>query len=125
MGSVIQNDLTLEPCYIARIGNSFAHGETAREAIADAVAKEMQNKPENERIAEFVKAHPNIDTEYPCEDLFRWHNTLTGSCEFGRRQFCSDHGIDLKSDYTVRYFLEITKDAYGGSIIKKVIEEYK
>ena len=93
-------------------------------AMAAAVAKEMQNKPEDERIAEFVKAHPNIDTEYPCEDLFRWHNTLTGSCEFGRRQFCSDHGIDLKSDYTVRYFLDITKNAYGGSVIRKVRKAY-
>ena len=124
-GHIVNRNKTLKPCYIARSGNSFAHGDTARKAMADAVAKEMQNTPEEERIAEFVKAHPDIDAKYPCEDLFMWHNTLTGSCEFGRRQFCSDHGIDLKSDYTVRYFLEITKDAYGGSIIKKVIEEYK
>ena len=124
-GSIINSDKTIKPCYIARSGDSFAHGDTAKKAMADAVSKEMQNKPEEERIAEFVKAHPVLDVEFPCEDLFRWHNTLTGSCEFGRRQFCRDMGIDLDGKYTVRYFLEITKEAYGGSIIKKVMEEYE
>ena len=26
--------------------------------------------------------------------------------------------------YTVRYFLDITKEAYGGSVIRKVREKY-
>ena len=80
---------------------------------------------EEDRIAEFIKEHPTLDTEHPCKGLFKWHNILTGSCEMGRRQFCQDNAIDLESDYTVRFFLDITKDAYGGNVIKKIIAEYE
>ena len=124
-GHIIQADKTLKACYIARHGNYFAHGDTLHKAQEDALAKYMLNMPEEERIAEFIRAHPDIDAEYPCEGLFKWHNTLTGSCEFGRRQFCKDNGIDLQKSYTVRFFLDITKNAYGGNVIKKVIEEYE
>ena len=84
----------------------------------------IEMMPEEERIAEFIKAHPDVSATYPCEDLFRWHNTLTGSCEFGRRQFCKDNGIDLNGSYTVLFFLNITKNAYGGEVIKNLIREY-
>ena len=124
-GHMINRDKTISPCYIARHGNSFAHGDTLHAAQRDALGKHMQEMPEEERIEMFIKEHPSIDEVFPCEDLFRWHNTLTGSCEFGRRQFCSDHGIDLDGEYTVRYFLDITKDAYGGEVIRKVREAYE
>ena len=123
-GYIINRDKTLTPCYIVRHGNSFAHGESLKDAARDALAKHMQDMPEEERIAEFIKAHPDVSATYPCEDLFRWHNTLTGSCEFGRRQFCKDNGIDLNGSYTVLFFLDITKNAYGGEVIKNVIREY-
>ena len=123
-GYLINRDKTLTPCYIVRHGNSFAHGASLKDAARDALAKHMQNMPEEERIAEFIKAHPDVSATYPCEDLFRWHNTLTGSCEFGRRQFCKDNGIDLNGSYTVLFFLNITKNAYGGEVIKNLIREY-
>ena len=123
-GHMVNRDKTLSPCYIVRHGNSFAHGYTLQAASMDALAKHMQDMPEEERIAEFIKAHPDPSAEYPCEDLFRWHNTLTGSCEMGRRRFCKDNGIDLNGSYTVLYFLEITKNEYGGEVIKNVIREY-
>ena len=123
-GYVINKDKTLKPCYVARVGNCFAHGETLKAAYADALSKHMQNMPQEDRIAGFIKEHPNIDGSHPCEDLFKWHNTLTGSCEMGRRQFCMDNGISLSESYTVRYFLDITKNAYGGDIIQKVINAY-
>ena len=123
-GHLVNRDKTLTPCYIVRHGNSFAHGETLKDAARDALAKHMQDMPEEERIAEFIKAHPDVSATYPCEDLFRWHNTLTGSCEFGRRQFCKDNGIDLNGSYTVLFFLNITKNAYGGEVIKNLIREY-
>ena len=123
-GYIINRDKTLTPCYIVRHGNCFAHGENLKDAARDALVKHMQDMPEEERIAEFIKAHPDVSAEYPCEDLFRWHNTLTGSCEFGRRKFCEDNGIDLNGCYTVLFFLNITKNAYGGEVIKNVIREY-
>ena len=124
VGHIINKDKTLKPCYIARCGNYFAHGETLHAAQRDALAKYQQNMSEEERIDAFIEEHPSLDGVHPCEDLFRWHNVLTGSCEMGRKQFCADKGIDLKADYTVEYFLEITKDSYGGSIIKAVREKY-
>ena len=81
--------------------------------------------PEEERIEMFIKEHPSLDDIFPCEDLFRWHNTLTGSCELGRRRFCEDHGIDLNGEYTIRYFLDITMNAYGGEVIRKVRKAYE
>ena len=123
-GHIINNGKTLSPCYVVRVGNSFAHGETLKAAYADALSKHMQDMSEEDRIDMFIKEHPNLDDEYPCEDLFRWHNVLTGSCEMGRRRFCQDNGIILSAKYTIRYFLDITKNAYGSSIIKKVRERY-
>ena len=124
-GYIINRDKTTSSCYIARHGNFFAHGDTLREAQKDALSKHMPNMPEEERIEMFIKEHPSLDDIFPCEDLFRWHNTLTGSCELGRRRFCEDHGIDLNGEYTIRYFLDITMYAYGGEVIRKVKEAYE
>ena len=124
-GCIVNKDKTTTSCFIVRVGNYFAHGETLKAAYNDAHDKYMSNMSEEDRIAEFIKAHPDASAEYPCEDLFKWHNTLTGSCEFGRRQFCKDNGIDLNDNYTVTFFLDITKSTYGGNVIRKVIEEYK
>ena len=123
-GYIINRDKTISDSYIVRIGNSFAHGKTLHAAHSDAMSKHMRNIQEEERIAEFIKAHPDLDTEYPCKDLFKWHNILTGSCEMGRMQFCKDYHIDLDSQYSIRFFLDITKDAYGGEVIKRAREMY-
>ena len=123
-GHIVNKDKTLSPCFIARQGNSFAHGYTLQAAYADALAKHKQDMPEEERIEMFVSEHPNLDGVHPCKDLFMWHNTLTGSCEMGRTQFCKDNGIAINGQYTVRYFLDITKNAYGSAVIRKVRERY-
>ena len=41
----------------------------------------------------------------------------------GRDKFCEEHGIDLTKKYSVRYFLDITKNSYGGDVIKEIIKE--
>jgi hypothetical protein len=81
--------------------------------------------PEEERIDAFLAEHkPGV--EYPCRDLYEWHHRLTGSCEMGRKQFAADHGIDIDKDkMTVERFCELTRNAYGGEIIRKVDEVYK
>ena len=124
-GSMINRDKTLTPCYVVRVGNSFAHGNSLKEAHKDALAKHMQDMSEEERIEMFIEEHPFLDGLYPCVDLFKWHNILTGSCEMGRTQFCRDNGIEMDRAYSVRYFLDICEDAYGGSVIRKVKERYE
>lgn len=41
-GFIVKNNLTLSPCFIAKVGNSFAHGNTLEEAVADAEHKEKR-----------------------------------------------------------------------------------
>ena len=41
----------------------------------------------------------------------------------GRDKFYEENGIDLTKKYSVRYFLNITKNSYGGDIIKQIINE--
>ena len=65
-------------------------------------------------------------TEYPARDFYNWHHTLTGSCEMGRREFAKDHEIDVDTDkMTPEAFMELTKDAYGGSVIRQLMEAWE
>jgi len=122
-GAIVRKDLTLKDCYIVRVGNSFAHGETARMALDDATAKDMIDRPLNERIAMFIEKHPDPDTSYG--DLFQWHNTLTGSCRMGRENWCREHGLKPTDSITVRQFIGGTKDNYGGASIRQLAKAYK
>ena len=124
-GATIRGDMNLEPCYIAKEGNCFAHGETAHQATMDAYGKYVQNMPEEDRIRAFVDAHPSLKERYPASDLFEWHNTLTGSCRMGRENFCKERGINIEEDsFTIEEFVELTKDSYGGDTIEHLLLEY-
>ena len=122
---ILQADMTWEPCYVVRIGNSFAHGETLHDAQRDAQQKHLRNAPEDERLRFFVEQFPNPDDKIPAKSLFDWHNVLTGSCMMGRKQWCHDMGIDMEMDsFTVKEFIGLTKDSFGGDTIKKLKELY-
>lgn len=121
-GAVLCRDLTLRDCWIAKRGNFFAHGDTLHEAVEAVEAKWRENRPLDERIAEFVKTRPALDEPYG--DLFEWHHVLTGSCEFGRRQWCEEHGYKPTDSITLRTFLRETVGNYGGDVIRQVAKEY-
>ena len=124
-GHILHKDFTLEPCYIAKVGNSFAHGHTLKEAYADVTAKELKRLPLEERIKSFRKEYPDKDKKIPACQLYDWHHILTGSCKMGRDGFARDHGIDISKDaFTVREFITLTKDAYGHDIIRQLAEAY-
>ena len=120
-GYILETGLTLTPCYVAKSGNTFAHGNTLKEAIDALHEKLFDDMPEEDRIAEFFKAHsPGV--KYPAKDLFVWHNRLTGSCEAGRMSFVRSHDIDLENDtFTIEEFINLCKDSYGGETIKKLL----
>ena len=124
-GYIVKNDLTLDYCFIAKVGNSFAHGKTIKEAVADAEAKEMENMPVEERIKEFIEVFGSLDSEHTGKEFYDWHHILTGSCRMGRDEFCKAHDIDLEKKYTVRYFLDITKNSFGSDVIKLIREAYE
>ena len=121
-GATLKKDMSLKDCWIAKRGNFFSHGDTLQEAVEAVEAKWRENRPLDERIAEFVKTHPSLDEPYG--DLFEWHHVLTGSCEFGRRQWCEEHGYKPTDSITLRTFLTKTAGDYGGDVIRQVAKEY-
>ena len=123
-GFTIKHNSIKVPCYIARVDNSFAHGNTLRQALEDANAKALQAKPLEDCIADTVKTHPDPNEIIPNTELFKLHNILTGSCEFGRKQFCEQHGISLDDAMTMCRFMKLTANAYGGDAIRKLAKAY-
>ena len=124
-GLVLNNDLTTTPCFVAKVGNCFAHGNTIKEALTDAQRKHFITMDEEERLFEFVKSH-KWGVEYPDKDFYEWHSNLTDSCKMGRDMFAKEHGLEkLDGKHTVEWFVELTKDAYGGEIIKRIPDLYK
>ena len=125
-GFTLKNNVIKQPCYIAKVGNYFAHGKTLKEAMEYAQEKYEQNRTLSERIADFKQAYPTLDTEADAADLFRWHNILTGSCLFGRQQFCEQHGVDYeKGKWKIRDFFNLCKNAYGSENIRQAMQAYK
>ena len=122
-GFIIGFDMTLIPCYVAKAGNYFAHGKTLKDAVKDAEAKEVREMPIEERIEKFIEVFGSLDSEHTGKEFYDWHHILTGSCRMGRDKFCEENGIDLTKKYSVRYFLNITENSYGGEVIKEIIKE--
>ena len=118
--ATISYQTELIPCFVVKGSGFFAHGKTLHEAHAALQAKILKRKPIEERIADF-KNEFKSGIKYPASEFFKWHHILTGSCEFGRKEFCRQHNIDLEEgEYTVEEFIQLTKNAYGGDIIKQI-----
>ena len=118
---ILKSDLTLKPCWVAKYEDYFAHGETLREAQADAHMKALKEMSTEERLTAFIEAHPDTEHRYPAADLFEWHGILTGSCNMGRRHFCQEHNINVETDtFTIEEFIQLTKNNFGGDIIMKI-----
>ena len=124
-GRVLLEGLTTKPCYVVKQGGVYAHGETLRAAMEALRDKLFEDMPEEERIAEFVKAH-KWGKQYPSADYYDWHNRLTGSCDMGRSEFAKSHGYRLTDDelLTVEEFIDLTEGSYGGDISRRLREAY-
>ena len=123
-GFILNKDLTLEKTFIAKGNNKFAHGKNLKEAVADLQEKIFDDLDIEEKIEMFNKQFNRVD-KYNGEEFYKWHHILTGSCTAGRDNFVRENNLDLKKLYTVDEFIEITKDSYGGNIIKRLCEEEK
>lgn len=121
-GAILNSDLTTTPCYIIKNGNLFAHGETLRDAQEALLEKQFECMDEYERIEAFLN-EIDLEKRYPTAVFFDWHHRLTGSCEMGRKVFAANHGIELvNGTMTAMEFVELTKGAYGGSVIRHLAE---
>ena len=123
-GFILNKNLTLEKIFVAKGNNKFAHGKTLKEAVADLQEKIFDDLDIEEKIEIFNKQFNRFD-KYIGEEFYKWHHILTGSCTAGRNNFVRENNLDLKKLYTVDEFIKITKDSYGGNIIKKLREEKK
>lgn len=123
-GFILQSDLQTIPCYIVKENNKFAHGDTLRDAFIFLQEKLYYDSTEEERIEAFVKKFPSYDTKYDNKDLFAYHHVLTGSCRMGRELFVNSKGLSLDGKTSVREFVELTKNAYGGDVIRKLPKAY-
>lgn len=120
-GRILSHNLTTRPCFIAKMGDYFAHGKTLKQAFADVREKFIRKLPIKERIEQFNARYPDRNIKVPASELFSWHHILTGSCLMGRKQFCEERGLDYKNgEYTVNMFIHLTKNAYGGDIIRQL-----
>ena len=117
----------MQPCYIVKEQNYFAHGDTLHDAftsLQEKLERIYDYSTEEERIEAFVKKFPNYDTPYSNRDLFAYHHVLTGSCRMGRESFCKNKGINLDDSTTVRDFVSLTKDSYGSETIRMLPQAY-
>lgn len=117
-GFLLKSDLQTIPCYIVKEKNTFSHGSTLQSAFNCLQEKLYDDSTEEERIEAFKKKFPEYDVKYSNRDLFTYHHVLTGSCKMGREAFVADRGLSLDGKTSVREFVELTKDSYGGKIIK-------
>lgn len=62
------------------------------------------------------------DKEYKASVFYDWHHRLTGSCEFGRNEFIKHHNISLDDMMSVKEFIELTENAFGGEVISQLKE---
>ena len=121
-GFILGEDLTLKKCYIVKGQNMFAHGETLEKATEDLQNKIFSSLDVEEKIEEFKKVFKD-NKKYKGTEFYKWHNLLTGSCEFGRNEFVRSHGINLEDEFTVKEFIALCKNDFGGEIIQRIVEE--
>ena len=123
-GAILNGDLTLTDCVIVRDDRHFAHGETLQKATEALREKAFDDMDEDDRIDAFLEVFPDLDAPAPNRELYDWHHRLTGSCELGRDMFVRDRGIDLDGETSVRDFLRLVRNSYGGEIIQAVEKRY-
>jgi len=120
-GAILRDDLTLAPCYVAKLGNYFAHGDTLKAAVAAVQEKYFDDLPVEDKINTLLE-EIDVGKKYPASFWYDWHHKLTGSCKMGRDEFMRSHDIAMDDKYTVREFIDITRDAYGSSVIAALEE---
>ena len=122
-GFILNRDLTLTPCYVAKGQNKFAHGKTIKEAVEALREKIFEDMDTDEAIDKFLETFKQGE-KYPGKEFFDWHHYLTGSCLMGRESFVRNHDLDVNDMFTVDEFISICENDYGGDVIKKLKKRF-
>ena len=115
-------DFSESLAFIAKYENCFAHGNTIRKAMQDAMEKYF-SKLDSELVKERLIAEFKKKKSLTVAELYKWHGALTGSCCFGRSQFQTEHGLKDEDTLSLEEFVELCGNAYGGEKIKKLLAD--
>ena len=103
-------------CYVAQVGEYYAHGETIPQALSDARFKHMQATMDVSSVVQEIKKAGHFTRE-----TFR---LLTGACFFGTEQFLKDRGLSEKETLPIAETLRVTRGAYGWHILQEHFGDY-
>ena len=124
-GYILERNVILKPCYVAKGNGYFAHGETLKKAQSALEEKILVNMDVKGKLELFKEKFPDVNKKYAVKDFYQWHHNLTGSCEIGRKSFAKNHNIDIDNDMmTVKEFIKLTENAYCGEVIRKLKGAY-
>ena len=94
----------LDKCYLAKVGNHWAHGKTAKEAIQDATEKAVIDMNQSEVVAE-IKASGKV--------TLAQYRAITGACREGCRHFLQTIGKPDATELSLEEVKELVKGHYG------------
>lgn len=123
MGFIVMTDLSKRKTFVVKGGGKFAHGEDLHAAQAALEEKLFDDMPVEEKLEAFREQFTPGEA-YTVADFYDWHHRLTGSCTQGRDAFAQDHGLSMSDAMTPEEFINLTKDAFGGRIIRQLAEHY-
>jgi len=115
------SDFSETQMYVAKQWHLFAHGLSVKLAMDAVKDKYYAQQDVEEKIAEFKRIFKK-GTLYSNDEFYRWHYILTGSCESGRQHWMKERGIDITGTMTVESFINLTKEAYGSEVIKRLVD---
>lgn len=123
MGFIVMTDLSKRKTFVVKGGGKFAHGEDLHAAQAALEEKLFDDMPVEEKLEAFREQFTPGEA-YTVADFYDWHHRLTGSCTQGRDAFAQDHELSMNDAMTPEEFIDLTKDAFGGRIIRQLAEHY-
>ena len=123
MGFIVMTDLSKRKTFVVKGGGKFAHGEDLHAAQAALEEKLFDDMPVEEKLEAFREQFAQGEA-YTVADFYDWHHRLTGSCTQGRDAFAQDHELSMDDPMTPEEFIDLTKDAFGGRIIRQLAEHY-
>jgi hypothetical protein len=123
MGFIMMTDLSKRKTFVVKGGGKFAHGEDLHAAQAALEEKLFDDMPIEEKLEAFREKFTPGEA-YTVADFYDWHHRLTGSCTQGRDAFAQDHELSMSDAMTPEEFVDLTKDAFGGRIIRQLAEYY-
>ncbi len=100
---------------VARKDDTFAHGESIREAI-----QELRFKMAERNIEEYRNL--GLESVLPFEEAVMMYRVITGSCQYGVNRFLEENKIEERN-YTVAEILSLTKGYYGHEKLVGFLKE--